>query len=92
MQSRVATPTVIRSSTFTGVTNINVKQEGGSPLSVPGIDHTHKSVDSLRTPQAMFPSTKTFCFYADEQDAKGVTKSLGPTNGVALMIRWSLPE
>jgi hypothetical protein len=62
MQSRVATPTVIRSSTFTGVTNINVKQEGGSPLSVPGIDHTPKISGFTTNPAGNVPEYKNVLF------------------------------
>jgi hypothetical protein len=48
--------------TFSGVTNINVKQEGGAPLSVPGIDHTHKISAFSTNPAGNVPEYKNVLF------------------------------
>ena len=52
----------ITTTTPAGITNTNVKQEGGAPLSVYGTDHTHK-INAFNTqPQDNLPEYKYVLF------------------------------
>ena len=52
----------LTTGTFSGITNINVKQEGNAPLSVPGTDHTHKISPFNTNPADNVPEYKAVLF------------------------------
>ena len=52
----------LTTTTFNGAHNNDVKQEGGSPLSVPGVDHTHTIQAFNTNPQDNVPEYKAVLF------------------------------